>query len=91
MRTRDGREIWVRDEAILDTDHDGTLVLEGLISDITARRRAEERLCWQAEHDQLTGLHNRAHFELELATWLAGLADRGQGVFIGRPQPLNGG
>ena len=31
--------------------------------DVSAQRKLEEQLRWQAEHDSLTGLHNRAWFE----------------------------
>lgn len=34
--------------------------------DITARKRAEMRLAWLADHDPLTGLYNRRRFEKEL-------------------------
>jgi diguanylate cyclase (GGDEF)-like protein/PAS domain S-box-containing protein len=36
-------------------------------SDITERKQYEERLEHLSRHDQLTGLYNRAHFELELS------------------------
>ena len=34
--------------------------------DVSAQRKLEEQLRWQAEHDSLTQLHNRAWFEREL-------------------------
>lgn len=34
--------------------------------DVSAQRRLEDQLRWQAEHDSLTQLHNRAWFEREL-------------------------
>lgn len=34
--------------------------------DVSEQRKLEEQLRWQAEHDSLTGLHNRAWFEREL-------------------------
>ena len=39
--------------------------------DVTARRRAEERVAYLAYHDQLTGLANRAAFEQRLPRALA--------------------
>lgn len=39
--------------------------------DITARKKAELRLAWLADHDPLTGLFNRRRFEKELAESIA--------------------
>jgi diguanylate cyclase (GGDEF)-like protein/PAS domain S-box-containing protein len=40
-------------------------------SNISDRKRRESRMLWQAEHDALTGLANRAHFDNSLALTLA--------------------
>lgn len=41
----DGREVWIRDEAVLVRDDDGgPLYWRGIMYDVTERRRAEERL-----------------------------------------------
>ncbi len=44
---------------------DATFLSVGL--DITARKEAEARLTWLADHDALTGLYNRRRLELGLA------------------------
>ena len=63
LHTRDGRVVWVHDEAhIIDDPENGEQVLQGYLLDITARREAEEQLRHQAFHDPLTGLANRALF-----------------------------
>ena len=44
-------------------ERNGTRYRDGLISDITERKRMEQKLAHQATHDLLTGLPNRAVFE----------------------------
>ncbi len=44
MRTRDGREVWVRDEAVPFSRDDRNPMLQGVMFDITERKHAEERL-----------------------------------------------
>ena len=63
LYARDGRVVWVHDEAhIIDDPDTGQPVLQGYLLDTTARRKAEEQLRHQAFHDPLTGLANRALF-----------------------------
>jgi diguanylate cyclase (GGDEF)-like protein/PAS domain S-box-containing protein len=70
MIARDGRSVWIRDEAHLIEDDAGRpLLWQGLMSDITELKKAEEQVAFLAYHDKLTGLPNRAMFEelLDLA------------------------
>jgi diguanylate cyclase (GGDEF)-like protein/PAS domain S-box-containing protein len=57
----DGATVWVRRVAVLLRDVDGEANLIMLqVEDITAEHEAQEALTYQAFHDPLTGLHNRA-------------------------------
>jgi diguanylate cyclase (GGDEF)-like protein/PAS domain S-box-containing protein len=81
MRARDGRIVWVRDEAVLLSDAAGAPVhWQGILSDVTEAKRAEERLAFLAYHDRLTGLPDRALFEQELNLALARARRQGAGV-----------
>ena len=66
MIASDGRVIWVRDEAVMRTDPDGSPRYDGILTDITERKRFESRLQFFAEHDPLTGVFNRRRFLDEL-------------------------
>ena len=70
LKARDGGVVWLRDEALLVTDEAGRpRFWQGVMVDITDRKRAEEQVAFLAYHDKLTGLPNRAMFEqlLDLA------------------------
>ncbi|MGH3013156.1 MAG: putative bifunctional diguanylate cyclase/phosphodiesterase [Gaiellaceae bacterium] len=63
MVTKDGRVVWVRDEAVMVRKSDGSFLhSQGIIQDITAEKEAEARIEFLAYHDGLTGLPNRAMF-----------------------------
>ncbi|MBM6581850.1 EAL domain-containing protein [Microvirga sp. BT689] len=75
---KDGTEVWVLRSSSLVRDEAGRptyLIVQ--FQDITARREAEERLRYNATHDDLTGLLNRSAFEQKLEEALAESRDTG--------------
>jgi diguanylate cyclase (GGDEF)-like protein/PAS domain S-box-containing protein len=66
MIARDGREVWIRDEAVLRARQDGREAYDGLLSDVTERKLFEARLQLLADHDPLTGVLNRRRFIQDL-------------------------
>ena len=70
VRHRDGAWRWVLARGLAVRDTDGKAYrLAGSQTDVTERKLAEEQLLYDALHDSLTGLPNRALFmeELQLA------------------------
>jgi diguanylate cyclase (GGDEF)-like protein/PAS domain S-box-containing protein len=64
MFHKDGGIVWVHDEAAMVRDeHGAPRYSHGVLVDISERKRGEERLAFEAYHDQLTGLPTRAMFD----------------------------
>lgn len=62
-----GEEKWVREQGRGGRDSSGGYpVIEGLITDITHHKRAEDQMAYLSFHDVLTGLYNRGFFQEEL-------------------------
>ncbi|MBA2631842.1 MAG: diguanylate cyclase [Chloroflexi bacterium] len=82
---RDGSDIWVEAHARPVHDDAGLFSgMSGTLTDVTARRKLEERLVMQAFHDDLTGLANRALFKdrVEHALTLRSQASRLVGLLF---------
>jgi len=80
---RNGRLVWVRDEAALVLDEDEQPQFwQGVMVDITERKLAEEQVAFMAYHDMLTSLPNRRMFEEVLDLALARARRRGQSVAV---------
>ena len=78
LTARDGRVVWIRDEAVMICDDGGrSLYSQGVMYDITTSKEAEERIAFLAFRDQLTGLANQARF-LEIAEMALARARRTQ-------------
>jgi diguanylate cyclase (GGDEF)-like protein/PAS domain S-box-containing protein len=61
---RDGHVIWVHDQARIVRDTRGRVrYSQGVMVDITDRKRSDERVAFDAYHDELTGLPSREMFE----------------------------
>jgi diguanylate cyclase (GGDEF)-like protein/PAS domain S-box-containing protein len=83
MVHEDGSVKWVLEQAFPVHDEEGNpWLIQGVIFDISERKRAEEQVAFLAYHDKLTGLPNRALFEemLEIAIARARRHDLGVGV-----------
>jgi diguanylate cyclase (GGDEF)-like protein/PAS domain S-box-containing protein len=83
MVHEDGSVRWVLEQAYpIDDESGDPWLIQGVIFDITERKRAEEQVAFLAYHDKLTGLPNRALFEemLETAIARARRHDLGVGV-----------
>jgi PAS domain S-box-containing protein len=75
FRKRDGSPLWTNVTVSLVRGDDGSPhYLVGMVEDITERHQLQEQLRYQATHDPLTGLGNRALFTDRLH---AGFADGG--------------
>jgi len=73
LRGRDGEAVWALSNArLIPSPDDATsATLEGILLDITDRKRAEEEMIFKAYHDSLTGLPNRALFLDRMSVALA--------------------
>src|ERR1700688_3420697 len=81
LRRRDGSPAWVLANATLLEEGGGPAIVEGTLVDITQRKLARRQLEYQAHHDALTRLPNRALLEQRLAAALRH-AQRGGGRLV---------
>ncbi len=74
MRAKDGRWVWILDEAVVVRDEEGRpLCMQGVMYDITERKRAEERLI-ALDRLKNTLLHTLSHDLKEPLTAILGAA-----------------
>jgi diguanylate cyclase (GGDEF)-like protein/PAS domain S-box-containing protein len=66
MLNRNDQVVWVRDKAVLSTEPGPSAQLEGVLTDVTDRKLAEQQLRQRADFDELTSTFNRRRFEEEL-------------------------
>ncbi|GAB0148332.1 hypothetical protein McPS_10720 [Marichromatium sp. PS1] len=65
IRHQDGHDVWVWEQGQA-AEIDGTHFLEGILIDISERKRMEQTLEQMAIRDPLTGLYNRRELEQQL-------------------------
>jgi diguanylate cyclase (GGDEF)-like protein/PAS domain S-box-containing protein len=76
MLTKAGAELWVNLRAVPVQTLGSPAAFLGTVEDVTDRRRFEELLAWQATHDPLTSLPNRAQLSEEIDRALASDHDK---------------
>ena len=67
LRHHNGEYIWIRSIHTLGYGNNSQLHYRGLFLDITQEKISEQRILYLANHDSLTSLHNRNHFQEQLA------------------------
>ncbi|MEK7991517.1 MAG: EAL domain-containing protein [Thiotrichaceae bacterium] len=81
-RCADGNTIWVSETVRVVRDENGEVrYYEGIVEDISERKHTEKNLRYDASHDQLTGLFNRAAFTERLSTRLQQLHSQPKNTF----------
>ncbi len=66
LAKKDGKKIWVEASLWQVKDPGGDLFIEGILRDITSRKKSEAKIHYLSFHDKLTKLYNRNFFEEEL-------------------------
>ena len=63
VQRKDGEWIWVNAKGTGAYEIDGARYIDGVLTDITQRKRLEQELIYEATRDSLTGLPNRQLFD----------------------------
>jgi diguanylate cyclase (GGDEF)-like protein/PAS domain S-box-containing protein len=82
---KDGRIVWVHDEASIVRDEQGVArYSHGVMIDVSDRKRGDEKVAFLQYHDELTGLPSRSMFEelLELSMARANRHDGSVAVVV---------
>ncbi|MEA2015235.1 MAG: diguanylate cyclase [Actinomycetota bacterium] len=66
LRKKDGSIIWVEISSKVIYKDGNPAYYEGIVRDITLRKKAENEIKYLSFHDKLTGLYNRTYFEEEI-------------------------
>jgi diguanylate cyclase (GGDEF)-like protein/PAS domain S-box-containing protein len=80
---KDGRLVWIRDEARIVRDERGVPAFSlGVMIDVTETKRGDEKVAFLTYHDELTGLPTRAMFEELLELSLGRAKHHGSSVAV---------
>ncbi len=82
FRALDGKVFWALVSVSMLHSHEPTGCLLYQIHDLTEQRAAQEGLLYRAQHDELTGLCNRAHLRETLGSWIQASARHGTGFAV---------
>ena len=66
LKKKDGSIIWAEIFSRVIYDENSAVYYEGIVKDITTRKKAEKEIKYLSFHDKLTDLYNRTYFEEEL-------------------------
>ena len=66
LKKKDGAVIWVEVSSRVIYDINDKICYEGIVRDITERKKTEEEIKYLSFHDKLTDLYNRVYFDEEL-------------------------
>jgi len=66
LKKKDGSTIWVEISSKVIYEKEKPARYEGIVRNITDRKKSEEKIIYLSFHDILTGLYNRAYFEEEI-------------------------
>ncbi|MCL5070655.1 MAG: sensor domain-containing diguanylate cyclase, partial [Actinobacteria bacterium] len=66
LKKKDGNTIWVEISSRVIYNQEKPAYYEGIVRNITERKKTEEKIIYLSFHDNLTGLYNRAYFEEEI-------------------------
>lgn len=79
---RSGQKIYRQISCVGVVEHGHLVRVWGTTKDITARKRYEEQLAYQANHDSLTQLPNRVRLYKEMEQWLSERKATHQGALL---------
>lgn len=79
----DGSDVWLAMSIRATKDDDGRIIsLDGILRDISERKRCEQALAQRAMHDELTGIANRYSFHETFAHMIAHARRRRSGLAL---------